>query len=89
MTRDELLEKLKLTDRQLKDLLAKFEAFQNDLDADQLKVLKRSLPTLCEALSWLGPHATEDQLRELFGGGHKGHKGPPIIVCHFAGTDRP
>jgi len=85
MTQDELLDKLKLKDDELKDLINKFGSFRDGLNDAQRAVVKRSLPTLCEALSWLGPHATEAELRKLFGGSQDN---PPIIVCHFAGTDR-
>jgi hypothetical protein len=89
MTKEDLLKKLALQPTQLADLLARFGEFKKSLDADQLRVLNRSLPTLCEALAWLGPHATVDELRDLFGGG-RGHDrdSPPVIVCHFVSTDR-
>jgi hypothetical protein len=91
VTKRQLLKKLGLRQRELDDMLHKFKTgFYDKLKARQQKVVRRSLPTLCEALSWLGPHATEKELRELFGGG-RGADGnsPPIMICHFATTERP
>ena len=88
MSQDELVAKLHLKDKaQLDDLLAKFKIFYLLLDDAQQKLIRRSLPSLYEALTWLGPHATEAELRALFGGGYYAD-GEPIMVCHFAGTDR-
>jgi hypothetical protein len=88
MNRDGLLEKLQLKDPQLKDLLKKFkENFYDELDDEQRTVVRRSLPSLHEALTWLGPDVTVDQLRELFGGAFHAD-GEPIMVCHFAHTHR-
>jgi|HubBroStandDraft_6_1064221.scaffolds.fasta_scaffold1012630_1 hypothetical protein len=89
MDQDELVKRLHLKEKaQLDDLLKKFREFLSRLDEDQLKVVRRSLPSLWEALAWLGPHATEAELRELFGAGGHYADGEPIMVCHFAGTDR-
>ena len=90
-TKADLLKKLGLSQVQLDDLLAKFnDNFLACLDEDQLKVVKRSLPSLCEAQTWLGHCATVADLRKLFGGGRGHHRdSPPIMVCHFATTERP
>jgi hypothetical protein len=88
---DELVKKLGLSTRvQLTDLLTKFrDRFLKHLDDEQLKVVKRTLPTLCEASAWLGPCATLEDLRKLFGGDYRDTDSPPIMVCHFATTERP
>jgi hypothetical protein len=88
-SREELLEKLGLSDDELRDLLDKFrDKFLYNLNRNQLKVVKRTLPSLCEAQAWLGTCASVDDLRELFGGG-RGEDSPPVMVCHFATTERP
>lgn len=88
-SRKELLQKLGLSHDELTDLLDKFRNnFLNDLNRRQLKVVKRTLPSLCEAQAWLGTCASVDDLRELFGGG-RGEDSPPVMVCHFATTERP
>jgi hypothetical protein len=90
VTKKQLLKKLGLTQPELDDLLVKFGDFQKLLSPKQTKVVNRSLPTLSETAAWLGPHATEADLRKLFGGGGgRGAGSPPIMVCHFATTDRP
>jgi hypothetical protein len=90
-TKGELVKKLGLSSPdQLTDLLTKFrDRFLKHLDDEQLKVVKRSLPTLCEASAWLGPCATLEDLRKLFGGDGRDVDSPPIMVCHFATTERP
>ena len=88
MGREELLKKLQLEDEELKHLLRHFGQFLHDLNNDaERKVVKRTLPTLCEALAWLGSGVTEAELRELFGGSYY-DDGEPIMVCYFAGGDR-
>jgi hypothetical protein len=88
MGREELLKKLQLKDDELKHLLHHFGRFLDALENDaERKVVKRSLPTLCEARVWLGSGATEAELRELFGGSYYAD-GEPIMVCYFAGGDR-
>jgi hypothetical protein len=78
MTRKEMLQALGVTDNELKDLLKKFRAFLKRLDPAQQKVVKRSLPTLAEAVKAFDKNATEAEVRELFGGDARQE---PVILC--------
>lgn len=67
MTRNELLARMGLTEKQLMELLHKFRHFYKSLDPKQKSVVKHSLPTLEAAAKSFGPDVTVDDLHELFG----------------------
>lgn len=78
MNRDEMLKELGVSADELHDLLEKFHAFLASLDEPQRAAIRRSLPTLAEALAAFGPNVTEEDLLKLFEG-DVGHK--PVIIC--------
>lgn len=67
MNRDELLKELGLSGEEFQDLLRKFDAFLASLDENQQAVVKRSLPTIADALKVLGPGVNEAELLKAFG----------------------
>ena len=78
MNRDEMLVKLDVSADQLQDLLQKFRGFLATLDKHQHAIVKRSLPTMAEALQAFGPSVNEAELAELFEGDSR-HQ--PVIIC--------
>jgi hypothetical protein len=78
MTPDLMLKELGVSQKELDELLAKFHAFLESLDERQRAVVKRSLPTLAEALAAFGPDVNRDDLLKLFEGDKKYE---PVILC--------
>lgn len=66
MNRDQMLAALGLSGEQLRDLLNKFCTFLASLEERQQAVVRRSLPTITEALAAFGPEVTEADLLKLF-----------------------
>ena len=66
MKHEDMLKQLGVSHDQLQDLFRKFEAFFNSLDAQQQQVVKKSLPTVEEAVQAFGAEATQDDLLTLF-----------------------
>jgi hypothetical protein len=67
MTRDEMLNRMKLSDEELKDLLQKFKTFENSLNEHQRAVVRHSLPKPSAAAKTFGADVTADDLKALFG----------------------
>jgi hypothetical protein len=67
MTRPEMLKKMDLTHEEHTDLMAKFEAFHSSLNANQQKVITRSVLTLEQARTTFGPSATVEDVASLVG----------------------
>jgi hypothetical protein len=67
MTRSEMLKKMGLKDEELKDLMQKFRNFKDTLNAHQLRVVTRSLPTVTAAAKTFGDDVTAEDLQQLFG----------------------
>jgi hypothetical protein len=80
MNREELLHELGLSSVQLEDLLRKFRALLTSLDERQQTVVRRSLPTMAEALTALGTDVTPDDLQKLFR--HDSNETP--VMFYFA-----
>ena len=66
MNREELLDALGLSSEEFHDLLKKFDAFFSSLDKNQQVVVKRSLPTVAQALAALKPDVSEAELQKFF-----------------------
>lgn len=66
MSRDEMLNRLGLSDADLTDLLTQYNDFVGKLKPGQQAVIKRSLPTVQEATQSFGPDVTADDMQELF-----------------------
>jgi hypothetical protein len=66
MNREELLKALGLSDQEFRELLEKFNAFLSSLNKNQQAVVRRSLPTIGQALHALRPDVTEADLEEFF-----------------------
>jgi len=67
MTRDEMLEKMDLTEDELQGLLASFRDCYAKLNDRQQAAITRSLPSMTEALQAFGPDVTQESLQQLFG----------------------
>lgn len=65
MTKQEMLNKVGLTDQQHKDLWNKFGKFFNGLDPAQQKVIKNHMPTNDKIAASFGPGVTAEHLRTL------------------------
>jgi hypothetical protein len=78
MNPDEMLKALDLSQGQLHELLAKFSAFLELLDERQRHAVRRSLPTLAEAVAAFGAEVDPAELLKLFEG-DKAH--PPVMIC--------
>ena len=65
MTHEEMLKKMGLTKEEHKDLLTKFTAFHNSLNANQQKVIARSMPSAKDAAKSFGPGVTAEHLHSL------------------------
>jgi hypothetical protein len=77
MTREEMLERLRLTEPQLREMLAEFRKFYNRLHHDaQRAAIDRSLP-IAEALKAFDSDVTEKSLLELF----QDDRGKAIMIC--------
>jgi division protein CdvB (Snf7/Vps24/ESCRT-III family) len=66
MNREELLKALGLSDQEFRELLDKFNVFLSSLDKNQQAVVRRSLPTIGQALHALKPDVTAADLEEFF-----------------------
>jgi hypothetical protein len=66
MKREELLKALGLSSEEFHDLLGKFNSFLNSLNKNQQEVMRRSLPTIGQALHALRPDVSEKDLEEFF-----------------------
>lgn len=66
-TREELLRRLGLTDKELRDFLSKFMAFYRSLNEPQKRVIERTLPTLEQAARSFGPDVTVQDIEALVG----------------------
>jgi hypothetical protein len=78
MNQEDMLKELGVSAAQLHDLLGKFHAFFASLDEPQRAAIRRSLPTVHEALLAFGPTVNEEDLLKLF----EGDAGKdPIILC--------
>lgn len=82
MTRDEMLAKMHLNDKQLRELLKKFLAFYHSLDKDQQRVMQRSMLPLAQAARTFGPDVTVGDIEKL-GREHGGVAG----LCECIGAD--
>ncbi len=78
MNPDEMLKELNLSRGELHELLAKFGAFLESLDERQRHAVRRSLPTLAEAVAAFGAEVDPAELLKLFEG-DKVHL--PVIIC--------
>lgn len=67
MTRHEMLKKMDLTHEEHTDLMTKFEAFHSSLNANQQRVVTRSVLTLEQARTTFGPNATVEDVANLVG----------------------
>lgn len=81
MTRDEMLNKMGLTDAEHRDLMAKFTAFQNSLNANQKRVMSRSVVSLSQAAKSFGPNVTADDVQSNLIGPTGGSS---VGGCHSA-----
>lgn len=66
MNREELLKALGLSSEEFHDLLKKFDAFFSSLNKNQQVIVRRSLPTVAQALSALRPDVSEAELEKFF-----------------------
>jgi len=80
MNQQELLKELGVSYEELQKLLAKVNGFLTSLDEHELKIVKRSLPTLTEAVRSFGHDVTPDELRKLFEGASDK---VPVTACYF------
>jgi hypothetical protein len=67
MDREEMLKQMGVTNEEFKDFLRKYHHFVKTLDAAQLDLLNRSLPTMREAITAFGPDVDPVELIKLFG----------------------
>lgn len=65
MTRQEFLDRLGLSSEEFRDLMQKFVYFLESLNEAQRDAVRRSMPTIAEAASSLGPNVTPEQLGEI------------------------
>ncbi|HSY36477.1 MAG TPA: hypothetical protein VK814_12055 [Acidobacteriaceae bacterium] len=65
MTKREFLDQLGLSSEEFRDLMQKFVYFLEPLNEAQRDAVRRSMPTIAEAASSLGPDLTQDQLGEI------------------------
>lgn len=63
MTRNEMLEKLGLTDRDFNNLLDQFRQFYGSLNAAQQAVVNRMMPKFKRTAAILGGNVTSDELK--------------------------
>jgi hypothetical protein len=82
MTDDQILDKIGLSDGDFRDLVAKTQAFAQQLNPSQQKVL----PTAAEAAATLGGGVTPDQLTGFVKARAPQH---PTIVAGFFAASRP
>lgn len=78
MNPDEMLKELGLSQAELHELLVKFRSFLESLNKAQQHTVRRSLPTLAEAIKAFGSQVNADELLKLFEG-DESH--PPVILC--------
>jgi hypothetical protein len=67
MTRQEMLEQMKLTHEEFKDLLLKLALLRFSLNESQRAVFDRSLPSPSAAAGTFGADVTAGHLQELLG----------------------
>jgi hypothetical protein len=67
MTREEMLEQMKLTHEEFKDLLLKLALLRFSLNESQRAVFDRSLPSPSVAAGTFGADVTAGHLQELLG----------------------
>jgi hypothetical protein len=78
MNPDEMLKELGMSHAELHELLTKFHAFLLSLSEGQQNAIRRSLPTLAEAIKAFGPGVNAGELLKLFDG-DEAHL--PVILC--------
>jgi hypothetical protein len=67
MTRQEMLDRIGLTDEEFKDLVHKFQAFHNSLNQPQRAAVKRTIPSAAAAAATFGSDVTPEHLGQLVG----------------------
>ena len=65
MTREEMLQRLALSQSELHDLLRKTRSFMESLNEAQMDALRRSFPTAETAARTLGPDVTAEDLQDF------------------------
>lgn len=65
MTHDDMIAKMGLSTEEHRDLMIKFAAFHNSLNANQQRVMERSMPTLEQAAQSFGPGVTTQHIQSL------------------------
>jgi hypothetical protein len=68
MTKEEMLQKSGLTEREFKELVRKFQDFLASLDVAQKAAVHRWLPTASQIAASFGPALTTQQLADIVGG---------------------
>jgi hypothetical protein len=84
ITDDQILQKIGLTDKEVRDAEAKFSDLVKTLDPAQRDTLKRSTPTAEAAAKTLGPEVTAERLLEFIRS-HAPHDAA-MVIC-FNGTE--
>lgn len=77
MNRDEMLKKLRLTEAQYRDLMAKYVTFCKSLDNSQKRVVRHNMPKLEKAAKSFGPDVTVEDFKKFCG--------PEILECGIGG----
>jgi hypothetical protein len=65
MTDDELLKAMGLSDEELRDLLARTDAFFQELGRSERKVVKETMPSIAEAAKTFGRDVTPAELTKF------------------------
>ncbi len=86
ITDDEIMQRMGLTDTEVRDLQAKFCELAKTLDAPQREVLKQSTPSVEAAVQTLGPDVTPERLTQFL---RERAPHDAVMVMSFNGVVRP
>jgi hypothetical protein len=89
MTRDEMLQKMGLSDQDHKELLVKFAAFHASLKPSQQEVLMRSMLPLDQAAKSFGPNVTVEHLQAIAASANVGTNGCTVSKSTANNTTNP